>query len=143
MAATDYEKLTPEQVDAAVLKRLHRKPIDFYELLGQMGIEDESILRYSLYRLATEDGTAEFDYDSQGWMLKPRRRKLTRGEALQVLMDAADMWANELTEYIIPAEDSVDTCYWEDNASTTANRKEDVDRIYEAVELLSKKKEEK
>lgn len=139
--AEPYDTLTPEEVDARVLKRLHRKPIGFDELADQMDI-DRDILRYSLYRLATEDGTAEFDYDSQGWMLKPRQRKLTRGEALQVLMDAADMWANELTEYIIPAEDMVDSCDWEDNASTTANRKDNVDRIYEAIGLLSTKKKE-
>ena len=141
--ALDYENMTTEEVDAAVLKRLHRKPIRFYDLIEQMGIDDESVLRYSLYRMATEDGTVEFDYESQGWMLKPRQRKLTRGEALQVLMDAADMWANELTEYIIPAEDMVDSCEWEENADATANRRENVDRIYEAIELLSKKKEEK
>ena len=137
----DYENMTDEEVDAKVLKRLKRKPIGYDELREQMGI-DESTLRYSLYRMATEDGTVEFDYDTQGWMLKPRTRKLTRGEALQVLMDAADMWANELTEYIIPAEDRVDSCEWEDNASTTANRQEQVERIYEAVQLLSKKKEQ-
>ena len=52
------------------------------------------------------------------------------------------MWANELTEYIIPAEDMVDSCEWEENADATANRRENVDRIYEAIELLSKKKEQ-
>lgn len=138
---TTDKKLTHEEVDAKVLKRLKRQPVDFDELAEQTGLDDAT-LRYSLYRMATEDFTAEFDYDSQGWMLKPRRRKLTRGEALQTLMDAADMWANELTEYIIPAEDMVDSSEWEENASATANRRENVDRIYEAIQLLSKKKEQ-
>ena len=136
---TDYEELTDEEVDAKVLKRLKRESIGYDDLCEQMGI-GEATLRYSLYRLSTEAGLAEFDYDSQGWRLKPRRRKLTRTEALGVLMEAAESWANELGEYIIPADDVVDTSEWEDNASTTANRKEQVDHIYEAIKMFTKEK---
>jgi len=134
----DYATLTDEEVDAKVLKHLKRKAVGFEELLRHIPGMDESTLRYSLYRLSTERGLAEFHYNEQGWRLKPRRRKLTRGEALQVLMDAADSWANELGEYIIPADDRVDSYEWEDNASTTANRQEQVERIYEAIKLLGK-----
>ena len=128
--------------DAAVLKRLKRKPQTFDELQELTGLEHYP-LRESLYRL-TVDGAADYDYDSQGWTLPRRRRKLTRREAIGVLMDAADSWSNELAEYIIPAEDRDDTDEWEDNMSTTANRKEQIARIEEAIDLLTpKKKEEK
>lgn len=139
MPTTTEEQEYEQMVDAAVLKRLHRTPIDFDELVEITGMVEDA-LRRSLYRLSTEEGLVEYDYDAQGWRLKPRRRKLNRSEAMQVLMDAADSWANELTEYIIPADDVVDSSQWEENASTTANRKEQVDRIYEAIKLLSKKR---
>lgn len=126
-----------EAMDAAVLKGLKRKPATFDELQERLDL-DPGLLRESLYRL-TVDGDAAYDYEAQGWHLPLSSRKMTRKEAVAVLMDAADSWANELTEYIIPAEDRDDTDEWEDNMSTTANRKEQVDRIYEAIKLLGPK----
>lgn len=123
--------------DAAILKRLKRKPATFDELQELTGLEAYP-LRESLYRL-TVDGDACYDYDEQGWRLPPRRRKLTRKEAIGILMAAADSWADELSEYIIPADDRDDTDEWEDNMSTTANRKEQVARIEEAIALLTPK----
>ena len=130
-----------EERDAAVLKRLKRTPATFEELQQLTGLEEDP-LRESLYRL-TVDGDACYEYDDrgypQGWTLPPRRRKLTHKEAVSVLMEAADSWASELGEWIIPADDEDDTDDWKDNMSTTANRKEQVDRIYEAIELLKPK----
>lgn len=62
---------------------------------------------------------------------------MTETEALNVLMVAAESWASELTEYIIPAD--------EDNpaeADTTANRREQVDQINEAIKLLTPNQKE-
>lgn len=131
--------MTEDELDDLVLKHLKRKPQSFDELLPHL--EDRELLRETLYRL-TVDRNADFDYDEQGWTLPKRRRKLTRAEAIATLQEAADSWANELAEWIIPAEDRDDTDEWEDNMSTTANRKEQIDRIYEAIELLSPKKKE-
>jgi hypothetical protein len=126
-----------EERDAAVLKRLRRKPQTFDELQELTGLE-EYPLRETLYQM-TVDGEADYDYDEQGWTLPRRRRKLTRKEAIGVLMDAADSWSNELAEWIIPAEDRDDTDEWEDNMSTTANRREQIARIEEAITLLAPK----
>jgi hypothetical protein len=129
-----------EERDAAVLKRLRRKPQTFDELQELTGLESYP-LRETLYQM-TVDGEADYDYDEQGWTLPRRRRKLTRREAIGVLMDAADSWSDELLEYIIPAEDRDDTDEWEDNMSTTANRREQVARIEEAIALLSPKEKQ-
>lgn len=126
-----------EERDAAVQKRLRRKPQTFAELQELTGLEGYP-LRETLYQL-TVDGEADYDYDEQGWTLPRRRRKLTRKEAIGVLMEAADSWSNELAEWIIPAEDRDDTDEWEDNMSTTANRKEQIARIEEAIALLTQK----
>lgn len=130
-----------EERDAAVLKRLKRKPATFDELQELTGLEAEP-LRESLYRL-TVDGDACYEYSERGyplgWTLPPRRRKLTRKAAIGVLSEAADSWASELSEYIIPADDDEDSEDWENNMSTTANRKEQVDRICEAIALLTPK----
>jgi hypothetical protein len=126
-----------EERDAAILKRLKRKPATFEELQELTGL-DALPLRESLYRL-TVGGDADYDYDAQGWTLPARRRKLTRREAVIVLIDAADSWSSELAEYIIPADDRDDTDEWEDNMSTTANRKEQIARIEEAIDLLTPK----
>ena len=137
-SATEQEDWEAER-DAAVLKRLKRAPQGFEEIQELTGLEDRP-LRESLYRLTTS-GAADFDYKAWGWTLPKRRRKLTRTEAIGVLMEAAESWANELTEYIIPADDVVESSDWEDNMSTTANRQEQVDRIEEAVKLFTKEKQ--
>jgi hypothetical protein len=135
---TDQEQDAWEaERDAAILKRLKRKPQTFDELLEATGATALA-LRESLYRM-TVDGEADYDYDEQGWTLPRRRRKLTRKEAVAVLVEAADSWSSELAEWIIPAEDRDDTDEWEDNMSTTANRKEQIARIEEAISLLTPK----
>lgn len=60
---------------------------------------------------------------------------LTEDEALKVLTVAAESWASELTEYIIPADEDTDP-------ETTANRREQVDRIHEAIKLLTPKEKQ-
>jgi hypothetical protein len=127
-----------EAMDAAVLKVLKRKPATFEELQERLGDLDYSLVRECLYRL-TVNGEADYDYDAQGWTLPRRRRKLTRKEAIAVLMDAANSWSDELAEWIIPADDRDDTDEWEDNMSTTANRKDQIARIEEAIGLLTPK----
>jgi DNA-binding Lrp family transcriptional regulator len=127
--------------DAAVLAWLRdKKPLPFDELQELTGLKEEP-LRESLYRL-TVDGDACYDYQ-EGWKLPPKRRKLTRAEAITVLVDAAENWSNELLEYIIPAEDDPDDdLSWESNMETTANRRDQVARIEEAIDLLTPKKKE-
>lgn len=124
------------ELEAKVRKRLKRTPIPFHVLQEKLDM-DAAVLRSLLMRLG-EDGVAEINY-GQGWQLKPRPRKLTRKEALGVLMQAADSWANELTEYIIPAEENSDE---EDEMESVLARKEQVDRIYEAIELLTPKEKQ-
>lgn len=130
---------TPEQeeaMDAAVLKGLKRKPQTFEELTERLDLEP-GLLRESLYRM-TVNGEADYEYN-EGWTLPRRRRKLTRKEAIAVLMDAANSWSDELAEWIIPADDRDDTDEWEDNMDTTANRKGQIARIEEAIGLLTPK----
>lgn len=126
--------------DAAVLSRLKRKPQTFEELQLETGLYVPP-LRESLYRLTTS-GAADYDYDREGWTLPVRRRRMTKADAISVLMDAGQNWANELTEYIIPADDRYDTEEWVENMSTTASRKATVDEIHEAIKLLIPKKRE-
>lgn len=128
--------LIDEAMDAAILKALKRKPQTFEELAERLDL-DRELLRECLYRL-TVDGEADYEYN-EGWTLPRRRRKLTRKEAIGVLMEAADSWSDELAEWIIPADDRDDTDEWEDNMSTTANRKEQIARIEEAIALLTPK----
>lgn len=49
---------------------------------------------------------------------------MTREQALELVLEAAQSWANELAEYIIPADDDIDP-----------NRPNE---IYAAVNLLQK-----
>jgi predicted ArsR family transcriptional regulator len=133
----DWLDVEDDVVDAAVLKGIKRVPQTFEQLQARLDMEPQA-LRASLYRLTTE-GAAHYVYDASAWTLPKRRRKLTRKQAIGVLMEAAENWANELSEYIIPADDRDDTYEWEDNMSTTANRKEHVARIDEAVKLLTPK----
>lgn len=132
---------TEEAMDAAVLKGLKRKPQTFDELQERLDLEP-GLLRECLYRMTVE-GEADYEYN-EGWTLPRRRRKLTRRDAVGVLMEAANSWSDELAEWIIPADDRDDTDEWEDNMSTTANRKDQIARIEEAIDLLTpkKKKEE-
>jgi hypothetical protein len=132
---TDWE----QERDAAVLKRIKRAPQSFEQLQEVTGLEFHP-LRESLYRLTTS-GAAHYVYSASAWTLPKRRRKLTRKQAIGVLAEAAESWANELTEYIIPADDVVESDDWEDNMSTTANRQEQVDRIEQAVKLFFPTKE--
>lgn len=134
---TNPDEMTEDELDDIVLKQLKRKPQSFDEL--RKHLEDPELLRETLYRL-TVDRNADYDYDGQGWTLPKRRRKLTRKDATAVLMEAANSWADELSEWIIPADDRDDTEEWEDNMSTTANRKEQIARIEEAIGLLTPKK---
>lgn len=53
--------------------------------------------------------------------------KMTRGEALGVVIDAAESWLNELSEYIIPASEAA-----EDGCDYQTSH----DEIVEAVEVL-------
>ncbi|MGZ4659677.1 MAG: hypothetical protein ACXVYB_00190 [Arthrobacter sp.] len=126
---------------AAVLKHLKRTPQDFEKLRLLTGLTRDA-LRESLYQL-TVDGDADYEYNERGWplgwRLPPRRRKLTRKEAIGVLMEAADSWSSELAEWIIPADDEDDGDDWENNMSTTANRREQMARIEEAIDLLKPK----
>lgn len=125
-----------DELEAKILKRLKRDPIPFHVLQEKLDM-DPAVLRALLMKLG-EQGLAEINY-GQGWQRKPRPRKLTRKEALGVLMEAAGYWANELTEYIIPAEEDSDD---EDEMESVLHRKEQVDRIYEAIELLTPKEKQ-
>jgi DNA-binding transcriptional ArsR family regulator len=121
------------ELEAKVLKRLKRDPIPFNVLQEKLDM-DGDVLRALLMRLG-EAGLAEIDYGF-GWKRKAPRPKLTRKAALALVLDAAENWANELTEYIIPAdEDATD----EAGMDATLGRKQNVDDIYEAVKLLSPK----
>lgn len=134
--------LTEDELDLMVLKRLRRDPIPFIVLTGRLRL-DSDVLSSSLRRLL-EAGRAEICY-GRGWRLPPRSRKMTRKEALGVVLDAAANWANEMTEYIIPADapsDYEDADEDSDKWTTTANRNAEVARIDEAVKLLSTKKKE-
>lgn len=136
---TEARELTEDELDLMVLKKLKRDPIPFVVLTERLHL-DGDVLSSSLKRLA-EAGRAEICY-GRGWQLKPRQRKLTRKEALGVVLDAAANWANEMTEYIIPADapsDYEDADEDNDKWTTTANRNEQVARIDEAVKLLSPK----
>lgn len=138
MMPTEQESWEAER-DAAILKRIKRAPQTFEQLQKLTGATALA-LRESLYRLTTE-GSVHYVYEARAWQLPRRERKLTRKQAIGVLMEAAELWANELNEYIIPADDRDDTDDWEDNMSTTANRKAQVDRINEAIKLFYPDKE--
>jgi hypothetical protein len=57
---------------------------------------------------------------------------MTRTEALEVVIDAALNWQNELLEYIAPASEQFD-----DEESAEAQR-DDADMIDEAIKVLRK-----
>jgi predicted transcriptional regulator len=131
----DELDLTDEEIDARMLKALKRDPIPAVTLSNKVKL-DPGTMRESLLRLH-EEGLAEIEYGF-GWKRKAPRPRMTKKEALAVVLDAAESWANELQEYIIPAdEDSND----EDDISTTLNRKQQVDDIHQAIKLLSPKEE--
>ena len=121
------------ELEAKVFRRLKRDPIPF-EILQEKLDMDPDVLRALLMRL-NEDGLAEINYGF-GWQRKPKPRKMTKVQALGIVMTAAENWANELTEYIIPAdEDSSE----EEAMVSTQTRKQTVIDIYKAVELLTAK----
>lgn len=55
---------------------------------------------------------------------------MTREEALELVLDAADSWATELVEWIAPASDQFD-----DEESAAAERSQ-ADEIWDAINLL-------
>lgn len=55
---------------------------------------------------------------------------MTKDEALQAVMDAADCWARELVDYIAPASED-----FRDDESA-ANQRENADEIWEAIKIL-------
>lgn len=55
---------------------------------------------------------------------------MTKTEALKLVLDAADNWANELVEWIAPASDQFDM---EEDAEEERNHADD---IWEAIALL-------
>jgi hypothetical protein len=57
-------------------------------------------------------------------------RKMTREEALSIVLDAAGYWADELVEWIAPASDQFD-----DAESAEAERSQ-ADDIWEAIAML-------
>jgi hypothetical protein len=57
---------------------------------------------------------------------------MTEAEALEVVIDAAWNWANELTEYIAPASEEFD-----DEESAEGQRTQ-ADEIEEAIKVLRK-----
>lgn len=57
---------------------------------------------------------------------------MTRKEAMQVVIDAAGNWANELTEYIAPASEQFD------DDESAESQYDDADKIWEAIKLLDK-----
>lgn len=59
-------------------------------------------------------------------------KRLTKAEALNVVIEAAENWLNELSEYIIPASEEYDDgCDYQTG----------YDRIEEAIKVLSKEKQ--
>lgn len=56
--------------------------------------------------------------------------KMTKDEALQIVLDAADSWANELVMYIAPASEDFD-----DQESAECQR-DSAEEIYEAIKIL-------
>ena len=57
-------------------------------------------------------------------------RKMTREEALQEVMDAADCWARELVDYIAPASED----FGDDESAQ--NQRQNADDIWEAIKIL-------
>ena len=55
---------------------------------------------------------------------------MTRAEALELVLDAADNWATELIEWIAPASDQFD------DEESAMNERTQADDIWEAIELL-------
>jgi hypothetical protein len=126
----DLMDLPDVEVDVEVLKKLRRDPIPFDVLLEKLDT-DPDLLRESLMRLG-EAGLAEID-PGFGWKRRAPRPRMTKKMALGVVLDAADSWARELMDYIIPADEDSDS---EDDLSTALSRKDQVDDIYKAIKLL-------
>lgn len=55
---------------------------------------------------------------------------MTRDEALQVVVDAADYWARELVDYIAKASED-----WGDDESAQSQR-DNAEEIWEAIKVL-------
>lgn len=121
------------ELEAKIAKRLKRSPIPFNVLQERLDM-DAAVLSALLKRLGA-DGVAEIEYGF-GWKLKAPRPKMTKAKALGVLMAAAESWASELNEYIIPADDDSDE---ESDMDATINRRQQVDDIDEAIKLLTPK----
>jgi hypothetical protein len=57
-------------------------------------------------------------------------RRMSKDDALQIIMDAADNWARELVDYIAPASED-----WNDQESAD-NQRENANQIWEAIKVL-------
>jgi hypothetical protein len=57
-------------------------------------------------------------------------RRVTRDEALAIVIDAAGNWANELTEYIAPASEQFD------DEESAESQRDASDEIWDAIEIL-------
>lgn len=55
---------------------------------------------------------------------------MTRDEALELVLDAADNWATELVEWIAPASDQFD------DEESAENERTQADDIWDAIALL-------
>ena len=121
------------ELEAKVFKKLKRDPIPFNVLQEKLDM-DSDVLRALLMRLG-EAGVAEIN-SGFGWQRKPKPPRMTKAQALGIVTTAAENWANELTEYIIPADEDADD---EGGMEATLGRKQNVSDIYEAVKLLTPK----
>lgn len=57
---------------------------------------------------------------------------MTKDEAMDIVLEAAESWANELTEYIIPAEED-----WRQDEEAEAHS-DYADKIHEAIKILGR-----
>ena len=121
------------ELEAKIYRRLKRSPIPFEVLQEKLDL-DASVLRALLMKLG-EDGLAEIN-PGFGWQRKPKPKRLTKAQALGIVLEAAASWANELGEYIIPADAESDE---EDAMASALGGTDNMNAIYEAVKLLTPK----
>lgn len=115
------------QAEALALRWLSSEPMTLALLQYRTGVDRYSV--FSAVSRLKERGIADSD-PTLGWFLTPAYLA-KRNEALDLVLTAAENWARELVDYIIPDSEQRD----DDDAA--AGQRESANAIFTAILTLS------